>query len=66
MSVDTEGSELLILENFDFAQFAPEIVTVEHNFTDAQDKLDGLFIKNNYIRVFKEHTQFDAWYVLQH
>lgn len=65
MSVDTEGSELLILENFDFAQFAPKIVTVEHNFTDAQDKLDELFIKNNYTRVFKEHTQFDAWYVLQ-
>lgn len=65
MSVDTEGSELLILENFDFPQFSPRIVTVEHNFTDTQDKLDRLFEENNYIRVFKEHAQFDAWYVLQ-
>jgi FkbM family methyltransferase len=65
MSVDTEGSELEILENFDFQKFGPKIVTVEHNFTDAQKKLDELFIKNNYLRFFKEHTQFDAWYVLQ-
>ena len=65
MSVDTEGSELLILENFDFKKFSPKIVTVEHNFTEAQKKLDELFFTNNYIRMFKEYTQFDAWYVLQ-
>ena len=65
MSVDTEGSELLILENFDFEKFSPKIVTVEHNFTEAQSKLDTLFASNNYSRIFKEYTQFDAWYVLQ-
>ena len=65
MSVDTEGSELLILENFDFKKFSPKIVTVEHNFTEAQKKLDELFVTNNYIRMFEEYTQFDAWYVLQ-
>ena len=65
MSVDTEGSELLILENFDFEKFSPKIVTVEHNFTENQSKLDILFASNNYLRIFKEYTQFDAWYVLQ-
>ena len=64
MSVDTEGSELLILQNFDFEKFSPRIVTVEHNYTDNQKKLDTLFIENNYTRIFKEYTQFDAWYVL--
>ena len=64
MSVDTEGSELLILENFDFKRFSPRIVTVEHNYTDHQNKIDVLFMKNNYTRIFKEYTQFDAWYVL--
>ena len=64
MSVDTEGSELIILENFDFQKFSPKIVTVEHNFTPTQHKLDKLFNENNYSRVFKEHTQFDAWYIL--
>jgi len=64
MSVDTEGSELMILENFDFGSFSPKIVTVEHNFTETQHKLDELFHKNNYSRVFREHAQFDAWYIL--
>ena len=65
MSVDTEGSELDILRNFDFEKFGPKIVTVEHNFTDQQKKLDKLFASNSYVRHFKEHTQFDAWYVRQ-
>ena len=64
MSVDTEGSELTILKNFDFDRFSPKIVTVEHNFTEDQQKLDDLFNINNYSRIFKNHTQFDAWYIL--
>ena len=63
MSVDTEGSELLILENFDFKKFSPWIVTVEHNYTNNEKKLDALFIENNYTRIFREYTQFDAWYM---
>ena len=65
MSVDTEGSELLILKHFDFSKYAPKVVTVEHNFTDSEKELDELFVKNNYCRFFKEFSQFDAWYVLQ-
>jgi len=63
MSIDTEGSELLILESFDFNKFGPKIITVEHNFTPAQEKLNALFKKNNYTRYFPIETQFDAWYV---
>lgn len=63
MSVDTEGSELLILKHFDFKKFAPKCVTVEHNFTYDQEKIDQLFFSNNYVRLFKNYTQFDAWYV---
>ena len=63
MSVDTEGSELLILKSFDFVKYAPKIVTVEHNFTESQNELDDLFSKNNYRRYFKDFSQFDAWYV---
>tara|TARA_B100000767_G_scaffold46826_1_gene41509 strand:+ start:195 stop:1040 length:846 start_codon:yes stop_codon:yes gene_type:complete len=65
MSVDTEGSELLILKHFDFSKYAPKVVTVEHNFTDNEKELDRLFLKHNYCRFFKEFTQFDAWYVLK-
>jgi len=63
VSVDTEGSEFEILSNFNFSKYRPSIVTVEHNYTDAQKKLDDLFSKNNYSRVFSELTAFDAWYV---
>ena len=65
MSVDTEGSELHILKHFDFSKYAPKVVTVEHNFTDDEKELDKLFISNNYRRIFREFTQFDAWYILQ-
>ena len=65
MSVDTEGSELLILKEFDFSKYSPKVVTVEHNHTEAEKDLDELFFKNNYQRFFKDFTQFDAWYVLQ-
>ncbi len=63
MSVDTEGSELLILSKFNFEKYGPKIVTVEHNFTSAQKNLDNLFEENNYKRFFPHQTQFDSWYI---
>ena len=63
LSKDTGGSELLILENFNFEKYAPKIVTVEHNFSNSQNELDDLLTKNNYRRNVKDVTQFDAWYV---
>ena len=63
MSVDTEGSELLILSKFNFEKYGPKIVTVEHNFTSAQKNLDNLFKENNYKRFFPLQTQFDSWYI---
>ena len=63
MSVDTEGSEFAILQRFNFKKYAPKVVTVEHNFSQSQKKLDTLFRENGYIRFFEKYTQFDAWYV---
>ncbi len=63
MSVDTEGSELVILENFDFEKFGPKILTVEHNFTENEVKLDRLLEESNYRRVFRNYSQFDGWYI---
>ncbi len=64
MSVDTEGSEFEILSNFNFKKYHPSVVTVEHNYTDAQVRLDDLFTHHGYCRIFAELTNFDAWYVL--
>ena len=63
MSVDTEGSELQILEKFNFEKYGPKYITVEHNFTDHQALLDKLLEENGYSRMFGEYSQFDAWYM---
>ena len=47
----------------DFSKFRPVFFTVEHNFTNQQEKIDNLMQLNNYIRIFKEITAFDGWYV---
>ena len=63
ISIDTEGSEYQILSTFDFSRFRPVFFTVEHNFTNQQEKIDNLMQSNNYVRIFKKITAFDAWYV---
>jgi len=65
ISVDTEGSEYEILKSFNFNSFRPKIITVEHNYTDIEIKVDNLMNDNNYKRVFKNLTDFDAWYVCE-
>ena len=63
ISIDTEGSEFEILNSFDFTKYQPIIFTIEHNFTDLQKKIDDLMKKNNYLRIFRDLTLFDAWYI---
>lgn len=63
ISIDTEGSEFEILNSFDFTKYQPVIFTIEHNFTDLQKKIDDLMKKNNYLRIFRDLTLFDAWYI---
>ena len=63
ISVDTEGSEFEILNAFNLSDYRPLVLTVEHNFTNAQNQIDELMTNNNYLRIFKKLTVFDAWYV---
>ena len=63
ISVDTEGSEFEILNAFNFSNYHPVVFTVEHNFTELQNKIDKLMFQNGYLRVFRHLTVFDAWYV---
>ena len=63
ISIDTEGSEYEILSSLNFQKYRPSVFTIEHNFTELQNKIDELMVENNYIRVFKNLTSFDAWYV---
>ena len=63
ISIDTEGSEYEILKAFDFKKYDPVCFTIEHNFTNLQKDIDEIMKSNNYLRIFKEITAFDAWYV---
>jgi len=63
ISIDTEGSEFKILESFNFENYRPKVFTVEHNFTELQNKIDELMVSKNYERIFRKLTSFDAWYV---
>lgn len=62
LSVDTEGSEYLILKNFDFNKYKIKIITVEHNFTKNRDKIYKLLKSNNFTRVTAK-TRHDDWYI---
>ena len=63
ISIDTEGSEYEILKSFDLNYYRPKLFTIEHNFTDNESKIDEYLSNNNYVRIFKKLTAFDAWYI---
>ncbi len=66
MSIDTEGSEMLILQAFDFSQRLIRVITVEHNHdVSNRQALYDLLTANGYIRVYMDISGADDWYVHQ-
>jgi FkbM family methyltransferase len=63
LSIDTEGSELLILSNLDFSKWKFQVITVEHNFTDQRRNIHDLLTSKGYQRVCLAVSQFDDWYL---
>lgn len=63
LSVDTEGSEFLILSALDFTKWQFRVITVEHNFTDQRELIQDLLVSNGYVRVCEEASRFDDWYL---
>ena len=63
VSIDTEGSEYEILNSLDFEKYRPVVFTIEHNYSQLENKIDEIMKSNRYKRVFKKLTAFDAWYV---
>ena len=65
LSIDTEGTELEIIRNFDFNTYKFSVITIEHNYTSDREKQHELLASNGYKRVMKNVSQFDDWYVLR-
>ena len=63
LSIDTEGSELSILENLDFSRYNFRIITVEHNNMPNREKIFNLLHCNGYQRKFTKFSSWDDWYV---
>ena len=63
LSIDTEGSEFLILSNLNFSKWNFQVITVEHNFTDQRMEIYDLLTSHGYKRVCLEVSQFDDWYL---
>jgi FkbM family methyltransferase len=63
LSIDTEGSELDILEAFDFSAYTFRVITCEHNHTANRNAILRLLRRNGYRRVLNAISLFDDWYV---
>lgn len=63
LSIDTEGSEFDILQAFDFKRYPFKVITCEHNFTPAREKIHDLLTAAGYVRKYEKISGFDDWYV---
>jgi FkbM family methyltransferase len=64
LSIDTEGSELTILNALDFNQWQFSAITVEHNW--VQSKRNGIYsllTSHGYTRVLTECSHCEDWYI---
>ena len=64
LSIDTEGSELVILGAYDFVKRPIRMISVEHNNTH-RDELFEMLTGHGYKRRWPELSGHDDWYVLQ-
>jgi len=65
LSMDTEGSELEILDVFDFSAYRFRVITCEHNYTAKRDRIRALLSAHGYDRVLESISGIDDWYVLR-
>jgi hypothetical protein len=63
LSIDTEGSEYIILSSFDFSKYDISVITVEHNSGEQRDSIHRLLSRNGFVRIFEEISSCDDWYI---
>jgi FkbM family methyltransferase len=64
LSIDTEGSELDILRNFNFDNYFISIITVEHNFLKKKSQAICDLLKSKGFEImFEKISKFDHWFI---
>lgn len=63
LSIDTEGSELPILQAFDFGAYRFGTIVVEHGHSSQRDPIHRLLSGHGYVRVWTGISDHDDWYV---
>lgn len=63
MSIDTEGSELDILEAYDFSERQIRVISCEHAYSANRAKIAKLLNGQGYRAVWPIVSRFDDWFV---
>ena len=63
ISIDTEGSEWDILENFPFKNYEIGLITIEHNFNLNREKISNLLKKNGFKQIYSDLSEIEDWFV---
>jgi len=63
LSIDTEGSEIEILSNFNFEKWQIGFLTVEVTSQKKQIQLDSILAPHGFCRVLSKYSEWEAWYV---
>jgi FkbM family methyltransferase len=63
LSIDTEGSEFQILENFPFDRYKFKFITCEHNYSENQKLVKNLLEKEGYKRILQDFSDFEDWFI---
>ena len=63
ISVDTDGSEPMIMQAFNFTKNSATIWSIEHNQEPWREDIRKLMEANGYRRVCDKHSGYDDWYV---
>jgi FkbM family methyltransferase len=65
VSIDVEGSEVEVIESFDFSRWCVRLFTIEHNTPERAAVIERILGAHGYRRCFREYSLFDGWYRLQ-
>ena len=63
LSMDTEGGELEILQQFDFEKWSPAIITIEHNFSEMASTIHDFLAIKGYVSVLASISRFESWFI---